>query len=38
MVPAKYGSSKTLSSDSETTSATVSVRRVTSARAARLGT
>ncbi|GAA3149484.1 hypothetical protein GCM10020001_086120 [Nonomuraea salmonea] len=38
IVPAKYGSSKTRNWDSDTTSATVSVRRVTKARAARLGT
>ena len=37
-IPAKNGSPKTRSSDSETTSATESVRWVTSARAARLGT
>ena len=38
MMPAKNGSPNTRSSDSETTSATESVRWVTSARAARLGT
>src|SRR5690606_411756 len=37
-MPAKNGSPNTRSSDSETTSATESVRRVTSERAARLGT
>ena len=35
---AKNGSPKTRSSDSDTTSATASLRRVTSARAARFGT
>ena len=37
-MPAKNGSPKTRSSDSETTRATESVRWVTRARAARLGT
>jgi hypothetical protein len=36
--PAKNGSAKSRSSDSDTTSAIESVRRVTSDRAARLGT